>query len=98
MDQAQAGVKEKPRRLYELQHDTAMIGLVEVGQREAVVSAMAMPAADHPLLVSVPLIDPVVKRKMGLIKRRSSMLTPAAQQLYKLCAESQTATPSVKIE
>jgi len=45
---------------------------------------MAMPASDHPLLVSVPLVDPVVTRKVGLIKRRARSLSPAAQQLYDL--------------
>lgn len=95
LDQALAGVKDKPQSMYETQHGTTMIGLVEAGLGVAVVPAMAMPSADHPLLVSVPLVAPVVKRKMGLIKRRSSMLTPAAQQLYKLCAESQRAISSV---
>jgi len=97
LDQALAGVKDKPQSMYETRHGTTMIGLVEAGLGVAVVPAMAMPAADHPLLVSVPLIEPMVKRKMGLIKRRSSMLTPAAQQLYNLCAERQTAMPSGQI-
>ena len=98
LDQALAGVKEKPQSMYETQHGTTMIGLVEAGLGVAVVPAMAMPAADHPLLVSVPLVEPVVKRKMGLIKRRSSMLTPAAQQLYNLCAERQTAIRPAPID
>src|SRR6478752_6791134 len=42
---------------------------------------------DHPLLVSVPLIDPVVTRKVGLIRRRGRSLSPAAQQLYDLFSE-----------
>ncbi|ABD71186.1 transcriptional regulator, LysR family [Rhodoferax ferrireducens T118] len=98
LDQALAGVNDKPQSMYETRHGTTMIGLVEAGLGVAVVPAMAMPAADHPLLVSVPLVDPVVKRKMGLIKRRSSVLTPAAQQLYGLCAEMQTAISSAQIE
>ena len=43
-----------------------------------------MPGPDHPLLVSVPLVDPVVTRKVGLIRRRGRSLSPAAQQLYDL--------------
>jgi hypothetical protein len=54
-----------------------------------------MPGSDHPLLVSVPLVDPVVKRKMGLIKRRSTVLSPAAQQLYDLCSERQVNSQQV---
>jgi DNA-binding transcriptional LysR family regulator len=87
LDQALAGVKNQPQSMYEIQHGTTMIGLVEAGLGVAVVPAMAMPSADHPLLVSVPLVEPEVRRKMGLIRRRSSVLSPAAQQLYDLCAE-----------
>jgi len=89
LDQALAGLPGQPHTMYETHHGTTAIGLVEAGLGVAVVPAMAMPSADHPLLVSVPLIDPVVKRKMGLIRRRSSVLSPAAQQLYGLCAEMQ---------
>jgi DNA-binding transcriptional LysR family regulator len=85
LDQALAGVPDRPQSMYETQHGTTMIGLVEAGLGVAVVPAMAMPQADHPLLVSIPLVDPVVRRKMGLIRRRNAMLTPAAQQLYDLC-------------
>lgn len=43
-----------------------------------------MPAANHPLRVSLPLIEPAVTRKIGLIQRRKRTLTPVAQQLYDL--------------
>lgn len=91
LDQALAGVVDKPKSMYETQHGTTMVGLVEAGLGVAVMPSMAMPAADHPLLVSVPLVNPVVKRKMGLIRRRSLELSPAAQQLYNLCLEKQQA-------
>ncbi|MGE0315271.1 MAG: LysR family transcriptional regulator [Lautropia sp.] len=86
LDQALAGMAQQPRSLYETRHGTTMIGLVEAGLGVAVVPSMAMPAKDHPLLASVPLVEPVVKRMVGLIKRRSAVLTPAAKHLYDLCA------------
>jgi DNA-binding transcriptional LysR family regulator len=89
LDQALAGASVQPQNMYETQHGTTTIGLVEAGLGVAVVPAMAMPGPDHPLLVSVPLVGPVVKRKMGLIKRQGSVLSPAAQQLYDLCREVQ---------
>ena len=46
-----------------------------------------MPAADHPLLVSVPLVDPVITRKIGLIRRKGRALSPAAQQLFSFFSE-----------
>lgn len=82
LDQALAGLPGLPRSLYETQHGTTMIGLVEAGLGVAAVPAMTMPQAGHPVLVSVPLVDPVVTRKLGLIRRRSAILSPAAQQFY----------------
>jgi len=82
LDQALAGVPGRPQAIYETQHVTTMIGLVEAGLGVAAVPSMAMPAADHPLLVSVPLVDPIITRKVGLIRRKGRSLSPAAQQLY----------------
>lgn len=89
LDQALGGLPAQPISMYETQHGTTTIGLVEAGLGVAVVPAMAMPGPDHPLLVSVPLIEPVVTRKMGLIKRRSTLLSPAAKHLYEMCLEAQ---------
>ena len=84
LDQALAGVAQRPQSIYETQHVTTLLGLVEAGLGVAAVPSMAMPGPDHPLLVSVPLVDPVVTRKVGLIRRRGRSLSPAAQQLYDL--------------
>ena len=64
-----------------------MLGLVEAGLGVAAVPSLAMPASDHPLLVSVPLTEPVVTRRVGLIRRRGRSLPPAAQQFYDLLLE-----------
>lgn len=87
LDQALAGINGLPDAIYETQHVTAQLGLVEAGLGVAAVPAMAMPAKDHPLLVSVPLTDPVVTRRVGLIRRKGRSLSPAAQQLYDFFAE-----------
>lgn len=84
LDQALAGVRDRPQAIYEAQHVTTTLGLVEAGLGVAAVPSMAMPGPGHPLLVSLPLVDPVVSRKVGLIRRRGRSLSPAAQQLYDL--------------
>ena len=43
----------------------AAFGLVEAGLGVAAVPSMAMPADDHPLLVSVPLVEPVITRRIA---------------------------------
>ena len=82
LDQALSSVPGRPQAIYETQHVTTMLGLVEAGLGVAAVPSMAMPGADHPLLVSVPLVEPLVMRKIGLIRRKGRSLSPAAQQLY----------------
>jgi DNA-binding transcriptional LysR family regulator len=87
LDQALAGVARRPEALYEAQHVTTLLGLVEAGLGVAAVPSMAMPGKDHPLLVSVPLAEPVVTRRVGLIRRKGRALSPAAQQLFDFFAE-----------
>ena len=87
LDQALANVAGRPQSIYEAQHVTTQLGLVEAGLGVAAVPSLAMPGADHPLLVSVPLTDPVVTRRVGLIRRKGRSLSPSAQQLYDFLAE-----------
>ena len=87
LDQALAGLKGRPQSIYEAQHVTTLIGLVEAGLGVAAVPSLAMPGKDHPLLVSVPLVGPVVTRRIGLIRRKGRSLSPAAQQLYAFLGE-----------
>jgi len=87
LDQALAGLPGRPESVYEAQHVTTLLGLVEAGLGVAAVPSLAMPGKDHPLLVSVPLQDPVVTRHVGLIRRRSRTLSPAAQQLWDFFVE-----------
>jgi DNA-binding transcriptional LysR family regulator len=82
IDQALAGLQHRPQALYEAQHVTTLLGLVEAGLGVAAVPSLAMPAEKHPVLVSVPLVEPDVTRAVGLIRKRGRKLAPAAQQLY----------------
>jgi DNA-binding transcriptional LysR family regulator len=91
LDQALAHVVGGPQSIYEAQHVTTMIGMVEAGLGVAAVPSLAMPAADHPLLVTVPLTDPVVTRRVGLIRRKGRSLSPSAQQLYDFLIEMRPA-------
>lgn len=87
IDLALAGTASRPQSIYEAQHVTTLLGLVEAGMGVAAVPALAMPAADHPVLASVPLHDPVITRRLGLIRRKGRSFTPAAERLYELLAD-----------
>ncbi|MFJ3485972.1 LysR family transcriptional regulator [Pseudomonas sp. NPDC090202] len=84
LDQALMRVHPKKPGICETRHVTTMIGLVEAGLGVAAVPSIAMPGADHPILASVPLIEPEVMRSVGLIQRRGRTLTPAAIELQQL--------------
>nr|WP_284502765.1 MULTISPECIES: LysR family transcriptional regulator [unclassified Caballeronia] len=82
LDQALSAVSPRAPSVCETRHVTTMLGLVEAGLGVAAVPSMAMPGRNHHILTSVPLIDPVVKRRVGIVRRRGRTLTPAAQEFH----------------
>jgi DNA-binding transcriptional LysR family regulator len=88
LDLALAEVEDLPRSFCEVRHVMSVVSLVEAGVGIAAVPRLAMPADDHPILVSVPLIDPVITRTVGLIRRRGRVLSAAAQHLYDMIDEA----------
>jgi DNA-binding transcriptional LysR family regulator len=89
LDQALAAVAPRAPSVCETRHVTTTLGLVEAGLGVAAVPSMAMPHSEHPLLTSVPLVDPVVTRRVGLVSRRGRQLTPAAQEFYRMIVDTQ---------
>ena len=87
LDQALAAVSPRAPSVCETRHVTTMLGLVEAGLGVAAVPSMAMPGRNHHVLTSVPLVDPVVKRRIGIVRRRNRPLTPAAQEFHKTIVE-----------
>lgn len=84
LDAALAGLQVRPRWFYEVQHLSTSLGLVEAGLGVAAVPQLAVPTGEHPVLVVRPLVDPVVTRIMGIIKRHGTTLSPAAQQFHRI--------------
>ncbi|BAP45934.1 LysR family transcriptional regulator [Pseudomonas sp. StFLB209] len=87
LDHALAGLSWRPKWFYEVQHLSTSLGLVEAGLGVSVMPSLAMPAADHPTLVSVPLEEPVVNRSLGLVYRRGASLSPAAEKFVAMLLE-----------
>ncbi len=88
LDQALSAVAPRAPSVCETRHVTTLLGLVEAGLGVAAVPSMAMPAHDHPILTSVPLVEPVVKRRVGIVKRRGRPLTPAAEEFHRMIIEA----------
>ncbi len=87
LDQALMRLHPQKPAICETRHVTTMIGMAEAGLGVTAVPSIAMPVTSHPILVSVPLVEPEVMRNVGLIKRRGRTLTPAALELERLVRE-----------
>ncbi|WP_201195867.1 LysR substrate-binding domain-containing protein [Pseudomonas fluorescens] len=87
LDHALSGLSWRPQWFYEVQHLSTSLGLVEAGLGVSAMPSLAMPAVDHPTLVSVPLIEPVVNRSLGLVYRRGASLSPAAEKFVSILLE-----------
>jgi DNA-binding transcriptional LysR family regulator len=73
---------------YEVNHLTTSLGLVERGLGLSVLPKLATPSGDHPIIVIKQIGDPVIKRTIGIIERRSGRLSPAGQRFRDMLAES----------
>lgn len=66
---------------FEMQHLSTLMGFLAAGMGIAAIPALALTAMRPAELVSRPLVDPDVKRRIGIIRRRGAALSPAAQGL-----------------
>ncbi|MEI4488615.1 LysR family transcriptional regulator [Frigidibacter sp. MR17.14] len=84
IDQKLAGLAERPRSVYEVQHLTTSLGMVQSGLGVAALPSMALPRARSSPLTSRPLIDPVIERTVGITRRRNGTLSPAAAEFHRI--------------
>ncbi|MBL8485458.1 MAG: LysR family transcriptional regulator [Rhodocyclaceae bacterium] len=69
---------------YEVQHHATAISLVAAGVGCAILPASTFQEGDRPGVRRIPLVSPVVKRKVILITRKNSTLSPAAEAFHDL--------------
>ena len=72
------------RSQYEVQRSSTAVGMVAAGIGVAVVPSLAIQPGTYPTLRVIPLVQPVVQRTFVLLRRKGSVLSPAAQALVKL--------------
>jgi len=93
LDNALAGLEERPVVFCEVNHVTAALALADAGVGVTAVPALAYSKLRYPSLVTVPLIEPEVRRTLGLITRKGATLSVPAQALYDLLANAAGAGP-----
>src|SRR5262249_38173358 len=67
---------------YEVQRSSTAVGLVAEGVAAAIVPSLALQKGVYRRIRVVPLVDPVISRRLVLVTRKSASLSPAAQALY----------------
>lgn len=80
-DIALAGVGLHANPVHEVRHISTLVALVEAGIGVAALPRIAMPEGRNALR-SVSLVDPVLTREFGLLRRRAVRLKPAPQALF----------------
>lgn len=88
LDNALASAKIELNWFYEVNHLSTSLGLVEAGLGISVLPRLATPQVKHPVIVSIPIKDPLVTRTIGIVERRSGHLAPAAQRFRDMLMES----------
>ena len=74
----------------EVGHPTAVFSLVEAGVGISVMPGLSLPPAGLPALVTRPLV-PAVLRTVMMIRRRNRALSPAAQRVWEMVAQTVSA-------
>ena len=84
LDGALAKYNLKLNWFYEVTHLNTSLGLVEAGLGISVLPNLATPQEEHPFLVTRPIVDPVVTRTIGIVRRRGGALSPAAEKFIEM--------------
>jgi DNA-binding transcriptional LysR family regulator len=84
MDLALAGADWRPKGFYEVQHLSTALGLIEAGLGVAALPQSAIPRRPQSTLVSRPLVNPILQRSMGIIRRRGATMSPAAAKFHEV--------------
>jgi DNA-binding transcriptional LysR family regulator len=64
---------------FEVQHLSTAIGMVAAGVGAAILPASTIVPGTHPDVRMIPIVQPVVRRTLGVVQRRGAALSPAAQ-------------------
>jgi DNA-binding transcriptional LysR family regulator len=80
LNQALQGIDWQPGTVYEIDHLTTSLGLVEAGLGIAVVPRSALPVQLPPKMAARPLTEPAVTRSLGVFRRRNWIMPATARQ------------------
>jgi DNA-binding transcriptional LysR family regulator len=88
IDAALAGIEKHPVIFCEVNHVSGVLALVEAGMGVAAVPGLSVLPGRQDGLVGVPLVNPEIKRTLGLISKRDHSMAPAARTLFEMLTET----------
>jgi DNA-binding transcriptional LysR family regulator len=81
---------------YEVQHHATAINLVAAGVGCAILPSSTLLEGDRAHVRKITLTGPVVKRKVTLLRRKNTSLSPAAQAFFELIQKEHPAPQKSK--
>ena len=87
LDSALAKANIKLNWFYEVTHLSTSLGLVEAGLGISVLPRLATPQAEHPILVTRAIVDPIISRPIGIVRRRGATLSPSAEHFLEMLTD-----------
>jgi len=90
IDEALARAQQTLRWAYEVGRSTTHLSLVESGIGIAALPESAIPAGARSPVLAIPLVDPVVSRAVGTVRRASHVPARSARMLYDILARTLT--------
>lgn len=87
LDYHLANWRFKVQGFYEVQHIATAYGLVANGVGTAILPSSIYEESAHPNLCRIPLVDPIIHRPIGLIRRRNTTLSPAGEAFYRMLTD-----------
>ena len=82
IDNALARARQTLSWTYEVRHLSTALALVEAGVGVTALPASAIPAKDHPIITSRPLVEPKVSRTVGVVRRTGGTLPAMAERFF----------------
>ncbi|MBV1708171.1 MAG: LysR family transcriptional regulator [Hyphomicrobiales bacterium] len=76
---------------FEVNHLATSMGLVERGLGVSVLPVLATPPNPHPIIVTRPIVAPIVQRTIGLVERKSGRVSPIAQRFRDMLVQRDNA-------
>ena len=87
IDNEMAKTRQSLEWLYQAHHSSTSLGFAEAGIAVAILPESAIPKRRDSIIISKPLVEPVITRTIGTVRKTNHSLSPIAEQFYKILVD-----------